>query len=217
MRITTATFLLFTLFCTPATAANLVAFEITATVDTVYDPLGLLGGSVLVGDTLTGILQYDLLLVDNEFDVDLGLYFSSLTGNNFINGTNGTIGNFETIDFMDIRVENGYIPGEDSITFIATGDTNPSALAAPNIDYVDLEIVLRDDDGTVFSDDSLPATLDLADFETAQVFFSAEDVSLNFAFDVEASITSITPIPEPSTLLLGALAGVGLLVRRRRA
>jgi len=210
--------LLLALFCTPANGTNLVAFEITATVDLVSDPLGVLSGSIAVNDTLTGILQYDLDLVDGRADANLGSYLAVPLVDNFINGTNGATGNFETTVSLEITVGDDF--GSDQINFSASGDTIPSAIAVSGIDFVEIDIILQDTDETAFSDDSLPATLDLADFEEASLsFLAGGSSSSSLASFVQATITSITPttpVPEPSTLLLGAMAGLGMLARRRK-
>lgn len=218
MKITTVTtLLLVAFFCAPATGSNLVTFQITATVDTVVDPLDVLGGNILVGDTMTGILQYDLDLTDDDPDGNYGIYFSDPPGDNFIEGSNGASGNFETIDYFEAVVSNGYF-GVDLISFSASGDTTPSAIAHPSVEWVDLDILLTDTDSTVFSGDSLPASLNLADFEEKQLILSGErwdeDIS-DYATTFEVFAT-ITTIPEPNTLLLGALASVGLLMRSRK-
>ena len=213
MRTTTlATLLAVALHNIPAAYAELVTFQVTATVDTVDDPNWLLGGSILVGDTLEGTLQYDTSLPDLEPDANLGTYFASPPGGSFIEGTSSASGFFETIDFFDAVVGNGPTSGdEDFVVFFATGDTTPSTLVHPSVDWVDLAVVLYDFDGTVFSNDSLPTTLDLAEFELAEVELTSED-DQNFIYAVTATITDIAQVPEPSTLLLGAVAAIGLLL-----
>jgi hypothetical protein len=204
MKTTTALGVLFASFLHYSViGSDLVTYNITATVVSVDDPLGLLVGSVDVEDTLTGVLQYDLSInmADDDPSPNSSSRLVSPPGDNFLQGTNGASGFFETIDFFFASTENDADDG-DFLAFIATGDTTPSTLSFPGADYVDLEVMLHDSDGTVLSNDLLPASLDLADFEGAELFLSSEGSTAEppyyfLLYEVRALITSITAVSAP--------------------
>lgn len=177
-------------------AAPLVQFEVTAIVDYVNDPLDLLGGTIQQGETLKGLIQFDLALPDEDPSPSIGFYDGDPLSDNFISGANETNDFFVSDSFFDITVENDEF---DRVDFFASGDTIPSTLAAPEVDFVDLQVLLFDEDGTALNDTALPTELNLDDYEVAVVFFSAEGGGINpeFVYEVEAFITSIS-----STFLL---------------
>ena len=79
-----------------------------------------------------------------------------------------------------------------------------------------LELRLVDSTGTVFPGSlSRRPPLNLSDFDSAIVRLELTD-SLGTTSSIDGSITSLTLIPEPSTLTLGVLGGLGLLGYRWR-
>lgn len=221
MRMTSSVQLLFlAAVCAPAYGANLVTFNITAVVDSVDDPFGVINGNILPGDALTGVLQYDLDLPDSDPDPNYGSFSADPPGDNFINGSNAGSSFFETILFFDIYTENDPL-FSDSIEFFASGDTTPSLLAHPLVDYVDVDILLVDDDQTALINNAPPSTLNLDDFEIAFFSLSGDsfdaDTGMYFTpFYVMASITDISRVPEPAGLVFIAL-GLSLAAIRRRS
>lgn len=200
----------------PLFAAPLVRYEARATVDFVNDPFNVLAGLIQPGDTLTGLFQYDLALPDQDPSVEFGFYDGVPLSDNFISGTRGSGDFFETQLFFDISVENDVV---DRVELFASGDTIPSTLAAPGIDFVDLQVILQDDDGTALSSDALPTDFNLADYETAVVYLSAETSGPvpQIVYEVEAIIDSITRtvVPEPQSLALLASAAAIVAGGRR--
>ena len=180
----------------------------------------LLGGTIQPSDTLTGLIHYDLALPDQHPSGAIGFYDGQPLSDNFIAGANETGDFFETQLFFDVTVENDVV---DRVDMFASGDTIPSTLGAPNVDFVDLQVLLVDNDGTALDSDALPENLNLADYEVAVVYLSAEsaDVIPQFGYEVEAIINSIsrTVIPEPHGLALMVLgvAGVGMRRKKRAA
>lgn len=199
----------------PATAEMTIRVDVEATVDNVFDPVDILGDTVLVGDSLEGLVQYSTGLTDLDPDPTIGFYDGVPIEENFMEGSNEASGFFQTTLFFDVTVSDG-VNGSDVIEFFASGDTTPSTLDVAGIQFVDLVLTLTDTDGTVLQDDSLPTNFDLADFESAQIVLSGED-SQDFVYFVEASITSlsITAIPEPGSSFAMLIVAGSVAIRRR--
>lgn len=181
-----------------ANAENLARFELTARVDLVLDPLDLLGGGVQPGDTLSAILQYDLDL--NAADDDPSPNHSSRSatppGGNFVRGTNGASRHFDTTNSFLADITND-APDGDYLSFFLSGDTTPSMTASPLIESVRMDLILHDAQGTALSDDLLPAMINLADFQSASIFFSGAGEEIGPPphlplFDLIATVTSLT-------------------------
>ncbi|QDT07245.1 hypothetical protein K227x_56710 [Rubripirellula lacrimiformis] len=195
-------------------AAPSVRFSVVATVENIYDPIGILGGSIQLGDPLKGLIQYETNLPDMDPDPSRGLYDGDPISRNFMIGSDSSSGFFSTEFFFDVSIaDESPGNGADSIEFFASGDTTPSTLILTGVDYVDLQVNLTDLDGTAFNADVLPTQLDLADFEVATVTLSAENFLQEFQYSVDARITSITttaiPEPQSASALVMVLAGLG--------
>lgn len=89
-----------------------------------------------------------------------------------------------------------------------------------------VELLLNDSSGSAFSSDGLPRSLNLSDFDLAKIYFRAartgggisypgSDGPHYKSFDLFATVTNITAVPEVSTTALSLLAG-GILVGTRR-
>ncbi|MES2657258.1 MAG: PEP-CTERM sorting domain-containing protein [Verrucomicrobiota bacterium] len=89
-----------------------------------------------------------------------------------------------------------------------------------------VDFLLNDSTGSAFGSDQLPASLSLNDFDGARIYFAitenpssiqypgVEAIRGNAGFT--AQITCLTPVPEPSSLALSAIAGTLLFTIRRR-
>lgn len=189
-----------TLLLPSVAAAQLVAYEFVAEVTYVDDPYGLLAEPVAIGDPLTGVFQYDLGLVDDDEDPGYGFYYDDESfESSFVTGTNAASGFFETQDYFGVSLGDNEFGQEDYLYIFGTGDTNPSSLSHPKVDYVDFDVELVDYDQTALTSDALPTSLNLADFEEANIYLSCEWFDPDtFAFelplDVVAEITSLTPL-----------------------
>ncbi|TWT36887.1 hypothetical protein KOR34_18320 [Posidoniimonas corsicana] len=202
MRSAAAAFAVLLCLASPVCRAELVRFQITASVDAIDDPLGVLAGAVMIGDPLTGLLQYDLAIIANDDNPspDFGAWLLSPPGDNFIEGSNAAAGNFQTIDsFRASTANNG--PLGDRLSFFGTGDTTPSTVEHPNAEYVELNVALTDSDATVLANDQLPSVLNLADYEQAVVTLTAEGFNDNSEFatlyEVSATITQLRRLAGP--------------------
>jgi hypothetical protein len=186
--------------------------------------------------TLTGrvtdIPVNDTSLVVSPGDPILGSYtFESTTPDGAASATEGsytapsgapyglsvTIGGnpFSTQDFLNIGIAN----------FGLLGDTYTVLACSPDVGCTDLEleIALRDIDGTAFSSDALPLTpplLGLFEIRTFHVFalLVGNELQIEGAIDtLNCPTCAPTPIPEPGTLglMVAGLVLCGLYHRHR--
>lgn len=70
--------------------------------------------------------------------------------------------------------------------------------------------------GTAFTGTALPSTLDFSQFDNNNFFFSYFDGTSDQTI-VNGSVSSVTPVPEPASMLALGLGGLALLRRRRAA
>ena len=122
-----------------------------------------------------------------------------------------------------IDVSNGTADG-DSLNFyqkIQIASSQGGSRGSRTVDFL-----LNDSSGTVFNSDALPASLSLNDFDSARIRFEIMEAPFTIQYPgVEAirgsasftsHLTCLTAIPEPSSLVLSAVAGSVLLTFRRR-
>lgn len=139
--------------------ARLITFDFTGTVTTVRDDCGVVG-TIVPGTSLTGRLTYDTS-VPETFP---GVYnFATET---VPNGIYITIGSFMfnsiCCDLFDIFITN------NGIDAIGVQEELPTSNDLSFFTDV-IVLTLVDSTGTVFSDTSLPTTLDLDDFDSSVV------------------------------------------------
>lgn len=170
---------------------------------------------ISVGDQFTGSFSYNANALLSGISSDgyqavylQSIYNSTLSSNIFSLPMNtlSSTGN------GDYSVVNGRY-GWDSF-YVASYFSNPSW-------FTGIIFNPMDHDGTVFSDFTAPSELELSDFESpyfSMFFLRKSDGDQLQIRGTLSSISTIAPVPEPSTiLLLGAgLAGIGLYERRQR-
>jgi len=185
--------------------ATPVIFNFSGTITGVTDNNNLLDGSIIVGDTYSGMLSYDSSLPDTVSDPTVyssGSLSSSVTGvvtagNYVFTGGSGTI---------DLQNKSS-----DSLLFLLPYTSTPPINLGSNPGRA---IFLRflDSSGTVFPNDSLPTNLDLNNFTSVGLQLFGDSGPGNPLFSVSGDTNSLNAIPEPSTMLLfgTGLAGLGL-------
>ncbi|WP_372796599.1 hypothetical protein [Pontiella sp.] len=76
---------------------------------------------------------------------------------------------------------------------------------------------LIDSTQTAYSDDSLPTSFDVSDFDNPLFRLAGSKLSTGEQFEVEMEVQDISPIPEPSTItLLGIASAIIWKVRKGR-
>ncbi len=163
----------------------------------VDDSLGQLDSSIVVGAPFSGSYSFDPdLAVDTYEPASAGAYsfdttFGTQVGNSY----------FES-DALDISVvaQGAAFPGQG---YNASARSFVSEGLSINWMWIGLGTIETD----VFEDDSLPLTLDLADFERTREFFLQGD-----DFVVRGELQSLDFVPEPtsaSTLLFAIAFAAG--------
>ena len=187
-----------------AQAIPIILYSFSGELGNVDDSGDLLGGSFSIGDTFTGVFSYDPNLPDGSpsptvftspANTDMSV---QLAGFSFTSRT-------ESVDLFTDSGVLFFINGFDSVPFIDLGN-NPGRL---------MTLLFS---GESFADDVLPSSIDLDDFSGAGFRIFGDTGPGGPTFLLTGDVTSLTVIPEPSTLTLFVigLAGLGFMMRRRR-
>ncbi len=217
-------------FCLQA-AADTVRVGFSGTITQVQLFEGVHPGG-FVGSPFSGHFSYDTDLTDVEPDPDWGIYPApSPFGSNTVAIDVAGFPRVETLpgdgdagwNSWELDVQNNLLPGRDTLSVDAFKEYPRGALPG-EVDVVELEVILADTDGMVFSGDAIPAALVFGAFENRGVrinaFRDAGSGNLALQYWLVGTIDEIADesVPAPSGLVpvLAAALLTGAMVRRTR-
>jgi hypothetical protein len=188
----------------PAAASHAVpiTYGWTATIFTVSDNLS---DFFSVGDALSGSVTLDSQTPDESGDPSEGVYSTTEHFTCVIGDQVATIA----------RTEIGVSDGSSGDSFRIDALLEGFLLRPGDFFPTNLQMILRDAEGTAFTSDDLPTLAGLAAFEAPRdmaVFFYNGAQS----GDVGAHLTSFNGVPEPRALVALGLAGLALAARLTR-
>jgi hypothetical protein len=201
----------------PASATT-VTVEITGTWDTVTDTAGVTDGSIFVGGSFTATLVYDDSIADSIPDPTMGGYdipagssdLSFITGSySFVPGSG-----------VGIAIDDG-VSGQDAVflfaeTYTSTGPY-PGGVSTGGTTFANPSLI--DSSATAHTSDALTdLTWTLSDYNLANFYFFTEVLGAGAGefLELDGTITGLTVLPEPSSLILVVVGGFALLARSRR-
>jgi len=166
-------------------------------------------GSVFTGATMNGFCSYDTTTPDKYPASDYYGIFS-------IDTLAMTIGEYsfiheistETPEFKVWRTDMTYLASTDYATIFYNG-------APLSFDYANVILLDLCNASTSGPDDHLPTSFPDISFFTYRNQFRVSSFVGGNGFTITGHLTSIDAIPEPGTICLVGLGGLGLLRRRR--
>ncbi|MGH0030820.1 MAG: PEP-CTERM sorting domain-containing protein [Myxococcota bacterium] len=213
----------FLLLCPLAGSAAPVAYDFTATVDTIVDPGGVLAGSgLLVGGNFDGFYTVESTTLDIDPDPTAGQYDGALLTTTLQLGAftmvldpgSGSTNRFWVVDGFDYGGTpiDGYAP----VVIGADGTLGASVLSAGQ-----LQVYLGSTDTTILPSDAMPASMParpIGDWDQLTTVTVTGDVGGD-TFQIGATVSGFPtlPVPEPSTGVILAAGLAALAVGRRNA
>jgi hypothetical protein len=182
--------------------ASPVTVDFSGTVTQVnFDPDDPYGGTISFGTSLNGSFTFDSTAADAIADPSTGSYSMAGPPYEFSMDIGGNI--FNVSDSLSIGILNGFV---DQYTIYA--QTSSGELT--------MELFLEDEDGSVFSDDSLPGLLpdlnlfETRDFHLIRTVIDPDTGGISQQDQIDGIIAPAAPVtvPEPSTMIL-LLPGIG--------
>jgi hypothetical protein len=199
--------------------AEPITFVFTGTVSTVDDRFGLLDRSVTVGTRFTGSYTFESTTPDSNPDPTVGDYWHRVPGY----GITVTLGNYTfrtnpaDVEFLLEVVHRAPPPASTGDNYLLRSYRNSPLAPGLLVDHISWQ--LDDPTGTALSSDALPLTPpNLADWTSifgltitggdAPPPFGDQDYFIRGHVD---SVSAITAVPEPGSLILLSIAALGLV------
>jgi hypothetical protein len=190
--------------------ADLITYTFTGKVTSV-DPA--LAGTFSAGQTLTGQYTFDPTTPPVAGSNSSFAVFDALTNLHF------TLGSYSAASSAapEIQVDNAPTAPDDRYAVVSRAS---QGLTGPSVNGLPLNFFafrLDDSTGTVFSNALiLPTSLNLSSFDSTAFFLFFGNTSPAIVSGTITSLTPVTAVPEPSSLALAGIGGLGLLVYRLR-
>lgn len=186
-------------------AGSAATITVTFTGEIDFVTSGISSGPFQVGDPISGSFQIDSTTLDGEADPDEGSYEGAISNLTFSFGDYDGTSSGEN----ELHMRNGEGNNVDNF-FVSSDFTGPDVAGLPPFHFL---FDLGDIENTIFTNDDIPTTLDLADFEVRNLILGFLDG--NEVPSVNGQITSVTyTVPEPGVLALLALAAFGAAALR---
>ncbi|MFV2065714.1 MAG: PEP-CTERM sorting domain-containing protein [Pirellulales bacterium] len=205
-------------FGSPPTQAALVSYNFAGAITTASDPLASFG--IVTGDPFTGSFTYDTSLGIVSSGPGNVLYeqpapIAPLTFSVTVNGVQYAAANSSAPLRIQVTDNSGGLNDQFVVHTVYTGSlVHPLSGSYP---FSNMALSLRDSSATIFSSTAIPSSLDLNDFDL--VGFSL-NLSQNLGDPASetlflGTITSLTAVPEPGSLML-MLTAISLIRLSRR-
>ena len=178
----------------PAAQAELVTFEVSATVSDVWDPSSTLGGSVSPGDVITGTYTFETTTPDSDPSPEIAYYVHSATATTGSFGFDLVAGghSFKTdplISDYSINIHDAP-PGYGEGYHVSSGLQNQPLTNGAQVR--DIMLDLYDPSGNALSSTLLSATPpELGNFQYRDLMISGDNAAGTDGFHVSAQLTSI--------------------------
>ncbi len=192
--------------------ATLFSFDFSGTISSVPDSL-----SIDVGDPFSGSLFFDLMTpsyVSSVYSRFFAVVFYTLTFGSYVHHSTDYVCQ---VEFTNCLLEDSLAPNRDEAMSGGFGEL---------IDIFDVHFYLTASSGNAITDASYPWDMNHSLFDGGSIWFLADywpqgsgsqyPTMCSIHGIIDSVQSSATPVPEPSTMCLGALGLAGLVASRRR-